>query len=127
MKLRDYLEANDILLNEETLNEEVTYDIPENAPEEVKELIRIFNETPEEERDTDILLYHVLGHGTPPYKMSKEASSYADVANDPAQSCATCEYLYLKVNTGQYACSQIRGEVKASGWCNQFKTSQEYE
>lgn len=123
MKLADYVESLNLL--EEGVD--ANYDIPENAPEEVKSLIRTFLETDPENRDTDVLLWYVLGTGTPPYKMSKKDSAYTDVANDPKYSCATCEYLYLKVNTGEYICSQIRGEVKPSGWCNQFTTSKMYD
>jgi len=86
----------------------------------------------QEETDGDEpLLYWILGGpeggvGTPPYKMSKDQSSYTDAASDPGTSCATCEFLYQKTTTGEHICSQIRGKVEPEGWCNQYEQSHVY-
>ena len=91
-----------------------------DAQPEVLEAIERFRELPEEERQEEVLLYWLLGSGTPPYKVSKEDSEYTDDA-DSKQSCDNCEFLYLKNNNNKYICSQIRGRVKPSGWCNRWE------
>lgn len=96
------------------------YQYPEagrDAPKEVKTAIDRFREMASEDRDTDILLYWLLGSGTPPYKMSKEDSDYVDKSSGE-QKCSNCEYLYEKYATGEHICSQIRGKVEPEGWCN---------
>jgi len=86
----------------------------ENAPEEVKEVI---NEKLEEGLPDDLpLLYAILGSGTPPYKMSKNDSSYTDEAQGK-DKCSNCEFAYKKVVRDRYICSQIRGPIKPEGWC----------
>jgi len=88
---------------------------------EVKEAVKRFREMDPEERDTNILLYWLLGSGTPPYKMSQEDAKYSDDAGTAETACANCEFFYQKVPTGEYICSQIRGKVRPEGWCNQWK------
>lgn len=102
-------------------------DAGENAPEEVKQAIQRFREMDSEERDTDILLYWLLGAGTPPYKMSKEDSQYSDNTGTNEQACANCEFLYQKTTSGEYVCSQIRGKVDPGGWCNLWKLADTIE
>lgn len=96
--------------------------VDENAdPQpEVQEAVERFREMDPEDRDTNILLYWLLGSGTPPYKMSKEDSHYSHTSGNQEEACANCEYLYQKVTTGDHICSQIRGKVKPGGWCNQW-------
>lgn len=65
-------------------------------------------------------MYHILGSGTPPYKISKEDSQYSHSAGTQEEACANCTFLYQKVVTGEHICSQIRGKVKPGGWCNQW-------
>jgi hypothetical protein len=102
------------------LSEEYEYpDAGKNAPEEVRQAIERFKNMDPDERSTNILLYWLLGSGTPPYKMSKEDSQYVDEASGE-QKCLNCEYLYKEVATGDHICSQIRGKVKPEGWCNQW-------
>lgn len=88
---------------------------------EVKEAVKRFRDMDPEERDTNILLYWLLGSGTPPYKMSQEDAQYSDNAGTQETACANCEFFYQKVPTGDYICSQIRGKVRPEGWCNQWK------
>lgn len=97
-------------------------DLPiEDSPPEIKKLLRrIVEEKSEEEIKSQILLYQILGSGTPQYKMSKEDSEYTDQSSG-RQKCINCEFLYQKVPSGEYICSQIRGKVKPEGWCNQWK------
>lgn len=87
---------------------------------EVKKAVQRFRDMDPSERDTNILLYFLLGSGTPPYKMSKEDSQYSDTGGTQEEACANCTFLYQKVVTGEHICSQIRGEVKPGGWCNQW-------
>lgn len=94
---------------------------------EVKEAVKRFREMDPDERDTNILLYWLLGSGTPPYKMSQSDAQYADDTGTQEQACANCEFLYQKVTTGEYICSQIRGKVKPGGWCNQWEAAEYIE
>lgn len=96
-------------------------DAGQNAPREVKKAIERFMSMSSEERETDILLYWLLGSGTPEYKMSKKDSGYVDRSKEPETVCTNCEYLYEKVGTGEYICSQIRGKVQPEGWCKYWK------
>jgi len=91
----------------------------DDAQPEVKEAIERFRELPEDERE-DVLLYWLLGSGTPPYKVSKQDSEYTDAA-EGKQTCDNCEFLYLKNANNKYICSQIRGRVKPEGWCNRWE------
>lgn len=97
--------------------------VDENAePQpEVKEAVKRFRNMDPEERDTNILLYWLLGSGTPPYKMSQEDAQYSRNAGNQKQACLNCEFFYQKVPTGSYVCSQIRGNVHPEGWCNQWQ------
>lgn len=101
-------------------------DLPtENSPKEVvKFLKRFVEENSEEEVKNSILLYELLGSGTPEYKMSQDASEYTDQSSGE-QKCSNCEFLYKKVTREDtYICSQIRGEVEPEGWCNQWKEAE---
>lgn len=82
----------------------------------VREAVQQFRGLPESEREDDVLLYWLLGSGTPPYKMSQADADYTDEASGN-QTCANCEYLYEEYTSGRLICSQIRGEVSADGWC----------
>jgi hypothetical protein len=85
---------------------------------EVKQAVERFRDMDPSERDTNVLLWWLLGSGTPPYKMSQEDSQYSDTAGTAEEACANCDFLYQKVTTGEYICSQIRGKVRPGGWCN---------
>lgn len=91
---------------------------------EVKKAVERFRDMDADERDTNILLYWLLGSGTPPYKMSKQDSEYSHGAGTQEEACANCAFLYQKVTTGEYVCSQIRGKVVPGGWCNQWKAAE---
>jgi len=124
------MEFKDIVhyLIEQTEEVEEDFEVPgypelptEKSPPEIKKFLRrIVEEKSEEEIKNQILLYKMLGTGTPEYKMSKEASEYTDQASGH-QKCINCEFLYQKVPSGEYICSQIRGKVEPEGWCNQWK------
>jgi len=111
------------LLREQKFEYEAVDEKAEPQPE-VKEAVERFRDMDPDERDTNILLYWLLGSGTPPYKMSKEDSQYSHTTGTQEQACANCEFLYQKVTTGEYICSQIRGKVKPGGWCNQWKAAE---
>lgn len=95
-----------------------------NAPSEVKEAVERLKNS-EEAYETP-LLYLILGSGTPPYKMSKEDSSYTDKSGSEEQTCGNCQFAYTKSYTlmeGQepfHICSKIRGEIKLPGWCRHW-------
>lgn len=108
------------LLREQKFEYESVDEKAEPQPE-VKEAVERFRNMDEEERDTNILLYWLLGSGTPPYKMSQEDAQYSDNAGTQETACANCEFFYQKVPTGEYICSQIRGKVRPEGWCNQWQ------
>lgn len=99
-------------------------DAGENAPEEVQQAIERFREMDPDERETNVLLYWLLGDGTPSYKMSKADSQYSDDTGTDEQACVNCEYLYQKTTSGEYICSQIRGKVDPGGWCNQWELAE---
>lgn len=90
----------------------------ENAPEPVREAIKMFHkQVPAEQKQDQPLLYYILGDGTPPYKMSQEDSDYVDESDVEGQTCANCEYAYKKVAYDKHICSQIRGDIAPDGWC----------
>lgn len=96
-------------------------DAVKNAPPGVANRLLEFANLPEEEREDTTLLYYILGTGTPAYKMSQELSEYDPEGGSAEQNCGNCEYMYLKLKTGQYICSHIRGEVHFKGWCKLWK------
>lgn len=114
------------LIREQKFTYETVDERAEPQPE-VKKAVERFRKMDPEERDTNILLYWLLGSGTPPYKMSQEDAQYSDNAGTAETACANCEFFYQKVPTGEYICSQIRGKVRPGGWCNQWKLSDEIE
>ena len=123
-------EIRSILVEVEEKDKNRSYDYPDagdDAPEEVKQAIQRFREMDETERDTNILLWWLLGDGTPPYKMSKEDSDYSDDTGMQEQACMNCEFLYLKPTSGEYVCSQIRGKVRPEGWCRLWKLAETIE
>lgn len=88
----------------------------DNAPAEVKAAIERFMRKPKAFRDNKPLLYFILGSGTPPYKMSKKDSLYADKSINK-QNCGNCIFTYIKYVDKKPICSQIRGTIKLAGWC----------
>lgn len=88
----------------------------DNAPAEVKAAIERFMRKPKAFRDNKPLLYFILGSGTPPYKMSKKDSLYADKSINK-QNCGNCIFTYIKHVENKPICSQIRGTIKLAGWC----------
>lgn len=96
------------------------YDYPDagiNASECIKQKIEEFRALPEHLKEEEPLLYYLLGSGTPPYKMSKEDSLYADVSNVEGQYCINCIYSYYQPLRKVLICSQIRGAILKEGWC----------
>jgi hypothetical protein len=88
---------------------------------EVQEAVERYLAIPQEQRSEHVLLWWLLGSGTPPYKMSQEQAEYADGAGTVEQACLNCDFFYQKVPTGEYVCSQMRGPIEPGGWCNQWK------
>jgi hypothetical protein len=100
------------------------YEYPEagkNAQPEVKEAVERFRQLSDEEKSANPLLYWLLGAGTPPYKVSKKDCDYKEQTEIPNQTCANCEFFYLKPSKQIYICSQIEGKVGKQAWCNRWK------
>ena len=91
------------------------------AQPEVMAAVARFRMLPAEIRSDNVLLWWLLGSGTPPYKMSKTDSTYVDKSEVFGQTCKNCIFTYKRFVTGQYICSQIRGEIKLPGWCRLWK------
>jgi hypothetical protein len=89
-------------------------DAGENAQPEVKRAITRFKE---EGHTDDILLYWLLGEGTPDYKMPKNLATYKEKSEVDKQKCANCEFAYQKVHNKQYICSQVEGDISPGAWC----------
>lgn len=98
----------------------------EKAPLETKRVIESFHEKPKAFRDKKPLLYYVLGSGTPPYKMSKEASAYVDKSSGK-QNCANCIFAFQSVVKKTVICSQIRGKIRLAGWCKLWVGENNYD
>lgn len=92
----------------------------EGAPEGVRESIAKFHRLPEDYKRNTPLLYHLLGSGTPPYKMSKEDAEYQEQPNGD-EKCANCRFAFHHVVSDTMICSQMRGEIVGEGWCRLWK------
>lgn len=95
-------------------------EIKANAQPEVKAALKRWFSLPEDERSNEVLLYWLLGAGTPAYKMSKKESKYTDKAKGD-HNCGNCEFTYHKLSGDRYICSQISGDIKLPGWCKLHK------
>ena len=95
-------------------------DTGKDAQPETKGAIERWKQLSEEERKKRPLLYWLLGSGTPPYKMSQKETKYTDNSQVEGQTCGNCEFAYLKVANKKFICSQIRDEIKPSGWCDRW-------
>ena len=92
------------------------------APAGVKREIKKFRQMPETRYKVKRpLLFHLLGSGTQPYKMTKRDSDYTDESIVTGETCGNCKSSYLQVATGRILCSQIRGRIKLEGWCRLFQ------
>ena len=94
----------------------------ENAQPEVRKAVERFRQLPDDQKSDKVLLWWLLGSGTPQYKMSKEDSQYTDKSTSN-NACASCKFMYLKEVTDQRICSQISGTVQPKGWCRLWKQS----
>jgi hypothetical protein len=65
----------------------------------------------------EILLYWLLGTGTPEFKHDRTDSRYTGRSAVQGQTCGNCRFAYKAVTEDRYICSQIRGDVKPPGWC----------
>ncbi len=93
----------------------------QNAPESVRQAIDEFHQLPDEQKTDLPLLYHILGSGTPDYKMSKEDSEYTDTSEVEGQTCENCKSAYQRVYNQHFICSQITGGIEPAGWCRLWK------
>ncbi len=93
-----------------------------DAQPEVQHAVRRFQHLPEDLRQNHILLYWLLGSGTPPYKASKPDVDYTDFSSVLGQECSNCVFAYQRVVTGQFICSKMRGTIQPSGWCNRWES-----
>jgi len=95
-------------------------DAGENAQPEVKKAVKRFRELPLAERQSQPLLYWLLGEGTPDFKMSKLDAAYQSEPRGK-QKCANCEFAYKKVVRDQFICSQIEGDIASQAWCRLWR------
>jgi hypothetical protein len=96
------------------------YEIQELAQPEVKAAVRRFKAMTKEEQEEEILLYWLLGSGTPRYKMPKVTADYTEAVDLPEgdlQTCGNCKFAYKKVIADRYICSQVSGPIKRQAWC----------
>lgn len=97
-------------------------DVGNNAQPEVRQAIARFKK----EGKSGVLLYWLLGSGTPPYKMGKGDAKYTDKANGK-DKCVNCEFAYSKSYReaknlkSRHICSQISGPIALEGWCRLYK------
>ena len=94
---------------------------PDAGKKASPEVQKIINDFKKGDKKHEVLLYHILGDGTPPYKMSKPEAKYADVSTVKGQTCGNCEYAYLKIANKKYICSQMRGRIETKAWCRLWK------
>ena len=87
------------------------------AQPEVKQAVQRFRRLPLVQQENEVLLYWLLGDGTPPYKMSQPDSDYVDMSTVPGQVCGNCDFAFRHVGTGELICSQIRDPIAMEGWC----------
>ena len=88
------------------------------AQPEVVSAVERFRRLPAKSRGGLPLLYWLLGNGTPPYKMSKEASVYGPTPpTHRGEICGNCRFAYARVLNGQLICSQIEGDIAWGAWC----------
>ena len=90
-----------------------------DAPLEVQKVIEAYKALPAEQRERP-LLYHILGGGTPTYKVSKPESEYQEEPKGE-QKCGNCVFAYQKVVGGKFICSKIRGAITPEAWCKFWK------
>lgn len=118
-------------------------DAGKNAPAGVKQAVMDFKRQPKVVQENEVLLYYVLGGSTPAYKMSKAAARYKEfkgkgdkmldavvmritktfqgiVRKVNVQRCGNCKFAYMQPLRGKFICSQMRGEIKPSGYCKLF-------
>jgi len=90
-------------------------DAGDNAPPGVQKEVDNFKQQPPGDRG--VMLYNLLGSGTPEYKMSQEESEYTDNSTVEGQTCGNCKFAYQQVGSERFICSQIRGDIVPEGWC----------
>lgn len=97
-------------------------DARETVSPSVQTEIEKFDALSDEEKANKPLLYHLLGQGTPAFKMDKKDAEYVDKSTVKDQACANCRFAYKKVvEDDRFICSQIRGTIRPEGWCRLWK------
>lgn len=84
---------------------------------EVQQAVMRFLASPDAFRDQNVLLYWLLGNGTPGFKMSKPDSDYVLISRVRGERCSNCVYTFQNIVTKRYICSKIRGQIVPPGWC----------
>lgn len=92
-----------------------------NSRPGVKKEIEKWKKLPAKKRTEIPLLYWLLGSGTPPYKMSKKDSNYRDNPKGK-QKCVNCSFIYHRIASDNYICSQISGKISPNGWCRLWES-----
>lgn len=111
-KFEDYMRAN---------SKEPYEDTGANAPKGVQVEIEKWKRLPDEEKAAKPLLYHLLGSGTPPYKMDPAEADYKEKSEVKGEACGNCEFTYLKISNKKFICSQISGHITPAAWCRLWK------
>lgn len=95
-------------------------DAREAAPAGIRDEIERFDQMSDEYKQGRALLYHILGTGTPDYKMDPADADYVDKAKSE-QNCLNCRFAYHQPKRDAYICSQIRGRIRPEAWCRLWK------
>lgn len=96
-------------------------DAGKKAQPELKEAINRFKNMAPEARGDQVLLYWLLGAGTPDYKMSQEEAKYEAKSEHKSETCGNCAFAYQKVIDKRFICSQMRGDIKPEAWCKLWR------
>ena len=104
------------ILAEESKVPAPKYPAPQGAQKEIKKAIERFNELPDDTRRNTVLLYWLLGSGTPEYKMPQDVAEYTNESKGE-QKCSNCRFIWVDGNDQDLICSQIKDNISRDGWC----------
>lgn len=97
-----------------------------NAPKEVRKAINRFKKLPQDKKNNTVLLYWLLGSGTPEYKMPKDKADYKTEPQGD-QVCGNCQFAYVETDGDKHICSKVRGPIELGAWCKLWAPSDNYE
>jgi len=88
----------------------------QGAQPEIHQAIARYRSAPKSWREVNILLWWLLGSGSPPYKQSKPDANYLDKSPVRGQYCSNCIFAYKRLVTGQLICSRMRLFTVSTTW-----------